>query len=170
MKSLKDIIKLGVFILFVVIMASCTKNTDPYAQYTPEREASMIKDWKASVKKNKKMHLDSTSTGIYFIRDTTKVGTGPTVKAGNTVKVKYTGLFLDGSVFDDSSYHGDGTMTYVHMTDRMIQGWEEGIVVLSKGGGAGFLVPSAKGYGTTGSGSIPPNTPLIFIIEVLDIK
>lgn len=169
MKELKNILKLCVFILFIGVLASCSKYTDPYATYTPEREASMIKDWKASVKKNK-MHLDSTSTGIYFIRDTTKVGSGPTVKTGNTVKVKYTGLFLDGSVFDDSSYHGDGTMTYVHKTNRMIQGWEEGIEVLSKGGGAGFLIPSAKGYGTTGSGSIPPNTPLIFIIEVLDIK
>lgn len=41
---------------------------------------------------------------------------------------------------------------------------------LNKGASAAFLIPSAKAYGTTGYRSIPPNTPLIFIIEVVDIK
>ena len=150
-------------------MASCLKSVDPYADYTPEREAGLIKDWLATVKQNK-VHLDSTATGIYYVLDTTKIGVGPTIKTGDTVKVKYVGKFLDGTVFDASSYHGDGTMTYIHKTDRLIQGWEEGIEVLSKGGSAAFLIPSVKAYGTTGAGSIPPNTPLIFLIEVLDIK
>jgi FKBP-type peptidyl-prolyl cis-trans isomerase len=81
-------------------------------------------------------------------------------------------MFMDGAIFDASSYRTPGTMTYIHKTNRMVQGWEEGIEVLSKGASAAFLVPSAKGYGVTGSegGIIPPNTPLIFIIEVVDIK
>jgi len=54
----------------------------------------------------------------------------------------------------------------------MIQGWEEGIEILSKGGSATFLIPSNKGYGPLGSEdrTIPPYTPLIFIIEVVNIK
>ena len=169
MKKLNNILKLSAFILVVVLVASCLKNEDPNASYTPQREATLIKDWMANVK-IKKLHLDSTATGIYYIADTTKVGTGPAVTTGKTVTVNYQGMFMDGRVFDASKGY-----TYIHKdTDpnkRMIQGWEEGIEVLSKGGSAGFLIPSAKAYGTSGSrGVIPPNTPLIFIIEVVDIK
>lgn len=170
MKKLNNILKIGAILLFVGITSSCLKeSTDPYAQYTPEREAALIKDWLAAMVTNKN-DIDTTSTGIYYIVDKTKIGTGPKVVAGNTVTVKYTGLFLDGTIFDTSTYSGDGTMTYVHKTDRMVLGWEEGIEVLSKGGSAAFLVPSAKAYGTYGYGTIPPNTPLIFVIEVIDIK
>jgi len=168
MKKLNALLKVGVLVLFsALIISGCNKNEDPYAEYTPEREATLIKDWLAQMVTNKK-DIDTTSTGIFYIVE--KEGTGETVKSGNTVKVKYTGMFLNGSIFDASSYHGDGTMTYVHKTDPLIKGWEEGIEVMSKGGIAAFLVPSAKGYGTTGAGSIPPNTPLIFIIEVIEIN
>lgn len=170
MKKMMNILKIGALILFVGILAACNKDVeDPYAAYTPEREAGLIKDWLAAMVTNGN-DIDTTTTGIFYIADTTKVGTGPTVLSGNTVTVKYTGMFLDGQVFDASAYHGDGTYTYKHKTDALIQGWEEGIEVLSKGGGAAFLIPSAKAYGVTGQGPIPPNTPLIFIIEVLDIK
>ena len=173
MKKLNSILKISAFVLFVALMASCLKKeVDPYAAYTPAREAGLIKDWLAKVKLER-LHLDSTSTGIYYIADTTKIGTGPTVKAGNTVTVKYTGMYTDGTIFDASSKHNvAGTMTYIHKTVQFIQGWEQGIEVLNKGAGATFLIPSAKGYGAYGSrdGSIPPNSQLIFIIEVVDIK
>jgi len=168
MKKLNALLKVGVLVLFsALIISGCNKNEDPYAEYTPEREATLIKDWLAQMVTNKK-DIDTTSTGIFYIVE--KEGTGETVKSGNTVKVKYTGMFLDGTIFDASAYHGDGTMTYVHKTDPLIKGWEEGIEVMRKGGIAAFLVPSAKGYGTVGAGSIPPNTPLIFIIEVIEIN
>jgi FKBP-type peptidyl-prolyl cis-trans isomerase len=170
MKKLTNILKIGVLILFVGILAACNKDVeDPYAAYTPEREAGLIKDWLAAMV-TKGNDIDTTDTGIFYINDTTKVGSGPTVVAGNTVTVKYTGMFLDGQVFDASAYHGDGTYTYKHKTDPLILGWEEGIEVLNKGASAAFLIPSAKAYGVRGQGSIPPNTPLIFIIEVVDIK
>lgn len=169
MKKLNSILKMSAFILLLVAMASCKKDEDPYAAYTPEREAAMIKDWLALMVTNKN-DIDTTSTGIFYIKDTLKIGTGPTVMSGDEVKVKYTGMFLDGQIFDSSLYHGDGTYTYVHKSDPLIQGWEEGIEVLSKGGAAVFLVPSAKGYGAGGSGPIPPYTPLLFVIEVVDIQ
>ena len=170
MKKLNSILNISVFILFVILMASCLKNEDPNASYTPEREAGLIKEWMTNVK-IKKLHLDSTSTGIYYITDTTKIGTGPTIKTGDAVTVKYTGAFLDGGIFDQQTSY-----TFIHKdTDpekRMVQGWEEGIEVLNKGASAVFLIPSAKGYGSKGSqrGIIPPNSPLLFIIEVVTIK
>jgi FKBP-type peptidyl-prolyl cis-trans isomerase len=167
MERMNTILKVFALILFAgVIATGCNKNEDPYASYTPAREAALIKAWLEGMVE-KKLNIDTTTTGIYYVPD--KVGTGPTVKSGDKVTVKYTGMFLDGTVFDDSSYHG-GTMTYVHKTDPLIQGWEEGIEVLSKGGSAAFLIPSAKGYGASGYSTIPPYQPLIFIIEVVDIQ
>ncbi len=169
MERMKVVFKILIVALFVGILATgCNKNEDPYAGYTPAREAALIKEWLDAMVE-KKLNIDTTSTGIYYVPD--KVGTGPKVQAGDKVTVKYTGMFLDGTVFDASAYHNDaGTMTYVHKTDPLIQGWEEGIEVLSKGGSAAFLIPSAKGYGASGYSTIPPYQPLIFIIEVVDIQ
>jgi FKBP-type peptidyl-prolyl cis-trans isomerase FkpA len=121
--------------------------------------------------------IDSTKIGtaLYYVVDTTKVGTGDLVKIGNTVTVKYTGMFLNGSVFDTSTSHGDGTFSFIvtNPTDpnnQVISGWQEAIVMLKKGSSAAFLIPSAKAYGPSGYSIIPPYSPLIFIIEVVSIK
>jgi len=169
MKKLHGILKLSAFLLFVAIMASCKKDEDPYAGYTAERESALIKEWKSAMKLEEFV-IDSTLIDIYFIRDTAKIGAGPTVVTGDQLTVKYTGMFLNGQVFDSSTSY-----KYTHKdTDpykRMIPGWEEGIEVLKKGESAAFLIPSAKAYGTDGSTPIiPPNEPLIFIIEVVDIQ
>lgn len=190
MKKLTNILKIGVLILFVGILAACNKEKeeeeDPYAylqtsiknytvkniynnevQFTKEGEAALIKIWLDSMTVNNAL-IDTTSTGLRYIVE--KVGAGDNVKTGNQVTVKYIGFFMNGTIFDASAYHGDGTYTYKHKTTSLIKGWEEGIEVLNKGASAAFLIPSAKGYGSAGSGSIPPYTPLIFVIEVIDIK
>jgi len=163
--KINTFLKVCAFVLFVtVIVSGCKKADDPYAAYTPEREAGLIKAWldaQIAAKKN----IDTTSTGIFYIVE--KVGAGATVKTGNKVTVNYTGTFTDGTVFDSSKGY-----TYIHKgsSSPMIRGWEEGIEVLNKGERATFLIPSAKAYGSTGYLSIPPNSPLIFVIEVVDIK
>ena len=125
-------------------------------------EATMISEWLDTMAV-RKMDVKTSPTGLNYIME--KEGDGPTIVAGDTVIVKYVGFFMNGSIFDSSE-----SMTYVHKTNRMIQGWEEGVQLLNKGASAAFLIPSSKGYGTTGHGPIAPNVPLIFVIEVLDIK
>jgi FKBP-type peptidyl-prolyl cis-trans isomerase len=175
MKKIKVLLKVSVlFVIIALSQSSCLKSDNSISTgYTPVSELTAIKEWLDSVKALN-LNIDTTSTGILYIPG--KVGTGPKVKAEDVVTVKYTGRFLNGQIFDASSWHSEaGTMTYLHKapTDdskTLIQGWEEGIEVLSKGGSAAFLIPSIKGYGAKGSGSIPPYTPLIFVIEVIDIK
>ncbi len=176
MKNWNTFLKVTVIVLLVVVAASgCKKDTNEVsAYYTPEREATISKAWLDSMVANN-FDIDTTSTGLLYIPG--KVGSGPKVKAGDAVTVKYKGMFLDGTVFDASAYINEaGTLTYLHKaptdaTKTMIQGWEEGIEVLSKGGSAAFLIPSGKAYGSQGKGSkIPPYTPLVFAIEVIDIK
>jgi len=161
-------LRICILVMFVaVVFSGCKKNEDPYAAYTPAREATLISEWLAQMAKDKK-EVKTTTTGINYIM--TKEGTGNLVTAGKTLVVKYTGMYTDGTVFDSSALRGDGTFTYIHKTVRLIQGWEEGIEVMRKGGIATFLFPSSKAYGSTGAGPIPPNSPLLFVIEVVDIK
>jgi hypothetical protein len=91
MKKLNRYLKVTMFLLFVaVVFSGClkTNNENPYAAYTPEREAGLIKKWTDGMIE-KKLNLDTTSTGIIYVPDTAKVGTGPTVKTGDTVTVKW---------------------------------------------------------------------------------
>ena len=179
-------VKTCFIVLFaMVVISGCKKDGDSYdylkteiANYvvdskvnssilhTSQGEQALIDEWLAAMTTNNKV-INKTSTGINYIVE--KAGTGETVKSDQTVTVKYIGFFTDGEIFDASDYHG-GTMTYRHKVDNLIKGWDEGVDVLREGGRAVFLIPSAKGYGTTGSSSIPPYTPLIFVIEVVDIK
>jgi len=175
MKKIKNF-KVYVFLLLAAtVISSCLKTPDQNSTNTPEKEASQIQSWLAQMVTNKN-DIDTTSTGLFYI--VKKIGTGATVKAGDSVTVKYTGMFLDGSVFDtsDKASNPSGTFKFLHKaptdpTRTLIQGWEEGVEVLSKGSSAAFLIPSAKGYGVNGSYPyIPPYTPLIFVIDVVDIK
>ncbi|HLN75099.1 MAG: FKBP-type peptidyl-prolyl cis-trans isomerase [Methylococcaceae bacterium] len=175
MRKANYVLRISIILfLFAAVMSSCLKEPeDQYASYTPEREANLIISWRAQMKKNK-VELDSfmvNNSKVYFTLDTTKVGTGPTVKTGDKVTVKYTGMFLNGSIFDTANSY-----SYTHKdTDpenRMIVGWEESIEHLNKGAKGVFMVPSALAYGSARiQGSIiPPNTPLIFVIDVLNIQ
>jgi FKBP-type peptidyl-prolyl cis-trans isomerase len=162
MKKLNALLKVCALMFFAVLVVSGCKKDNPDAMYTPEREAGLIKDWVAA---NAANDVKTTASGInYYI---SKVGTGATVTTGKTVTVKYTAMFMDGSVFDSSD-----SFTYAHKgaSSGLISGWIEGIQLMSKGGKNTFVFPSAKAYGSARYDVIPPYSPLIFVIEVVDIK
>ena len=164
MKKLNSWFKVCTVVLFALVFVLGCKKTEVTNSNTSEIEAAQMKDWlDANVKSSK--NIDTTATGLYYIVD--KVGSGPKVLTGDSLTVKYTGMFMDGTVFDAAPSY-----SYVHKGtgQRMIQGWEEGIEVLSKGGSALFMIPSAKAYGDYGYAIIPPFSPLLFTIEVIDIK
>lgn len=91
------------------------------------------------------------------------------VVAGDTVTIHYRGAFMDGKIFDDS-YQKNSPITFQVGAGQIIKGVELGVVGMKTGGKRQIGIPSDLAYGTTGSGPIPPNTPLIFEIELLDFK
>jgi FKBP-type peptidyl-prolyl cis-trans isomerase len=95
-------------------------------------------------------------------------GKGPEVKAGDTVVVHYTGTLLDGTKFDSSKDHGQPFTTPI--PGRVIQGWNKGIPGMKVGGKRKLTIPPSLGYGAQGQGKIPPNSTLVFEIELLEIK
>jgi FKBP-type peptidyl-prolyl cis-trans isomerase FkpA len=93
----------------------------------------------------------STASGLHYIIEEPGSGGSPTLSS--TVTVKYKGYLLNGNVFDQS---GNNSVTFP--LSNLILGWQEGIP---------FFIPSALGYGRSGSGSIPGNSVLIFDIELV---
>lgn len=113
---------------------------------------------------NKKLTLtDKTSTGLRFI-SVTKVASGSELKAPNVVTVKYTGTLLNDKQFDT------GTFDVTIGSGGVISGFAEAIQKLKLGEKGKFILPSKIAYGTSGSGTIPPYTPLVFDIEIMAVK
>lgn len=98
-----------------------------------------------------------------------KVGTGSAVVAGDTISVHYIGAFLDGKVFD-SSYQRNQPFEITVGAGQVIPGFERGVVGMKLGGKRKILIPSDFAYGPQGAGPIPPNTPIQFEVELLEIK
>jgi hypothetical protein len=115
------------------------------------------------VKKKSITITEKTNTGLRFIR-TSATTTNDSLKTGDNVSVKYNGMFLSETSFDS------GTFGVVIGSNSTIAGFSEGISKLKKGEKAKIILPSNIGYGSKGSGSIPPFTPLIFDIEILTVN
>ncbi len=98
-----------------------------------------------------------------------QVGTGTPAATGNTITINYTGMFLDGKVFDTSI--GKQPFTFELGVGKVIPGLDQGILGMRVGGKRRLIIPPDLAYGEQGiSGAIPPNAPLIFDIELLDVK
>jgi peptidylprolyl isomerase len=111
--------------------------------------------------------FQTTKSGLKYI--ILQQGNGPKADSGKTVVVHYSGYLPDGTRFD-SSVERDEPFSFVVGLKMVIPGWEEGISLLNKGSKARFIIPSALAYGPRQVGKIPPNSNLIFDVELLDVK
>ncbi len=109
-----------------------------------------------------------TQSGLEYIE--VEAGTGAQAVAGKTVSVHYTGKFQDGKVFDSSVTRGD-PITFPLGKGNVIKGWDEGIALMKVGGKAQLIIPPNLAYGERGaSGVIPPNSTLVFDVELVSIN
>jgi FKBP-type peptidyl-prolyl cis-trans isomerase len=92
------------------------------------------------------------------------VGTGATAVSGDVLNVNYVGTFLDGRQFDAGAY------TFQLGAGRVIAGWDQGLVGMKVGGKRQLVIPPSLAYGSSGQGSIPPNTTLKFVVDLLSIQ
>lgn len=144
-------------ILFVTLtFSSCNKGLSPEEQL--EEDLSIIQ---AYITDNN-LDAQATASGLHYVVN--DIGTGNHPASNDDVTVRYKGYFTDGDVFDQSDASG---ITF--NLQGVIQGWTEGVPKFKEGGDGLLLIPSSLAYGEKGGGSIPPNTVLIFEVELLDI-
>lgn len=99
------------------------------------------------------------------------VGTGAEAKAGQNVRVHYIGTLTNGAKFDASRDHGSEGFSFALGTGTVIKGWDQGVSGMRVGGKRKLTIPPELGYGARGAGNaIPPNSTLIFEVELLGIE
>ncbi len=163
MKSIKVMV---VFILALMVTGCSLENKQE------EQEKDLIADF---VKK-KGITVDPLESGLYYVETT--AGTGDFPINGDTVFIIYTGKYLTDVLFDTNV--GKAPFGFVLGEGKVINGMEEGIMLMKKGGKAGFLIPSKLAYGPQGliqydpyygyNQIIPGYTPLWFDVELTNIK
>ncbi len=117
-------------------------------------------------------------TGITQLQKTdTKVGDGAEAKAGQVVRVHYSGWLYDANRPDkrgkkfDSSKDSNQPFDFTLGAKEVIPGWDEGVAGMKVGGTRILTIPPAMGYGARGAGGvIPPNATLVFEVDLLGVK
>jgi len=153
--AIKGLAMLGAAV--ILFSTSCTK--DPEGDTIEE---IMIREF--LVERN--ITTEPTATGLYYIEEL--AGTGDFPAVSDTVEVIYKGMFLDGRVFDSNI--GKDLFSFPLGEGKVIKGWDEGVSYMKLGGKAKLLIPSSLAYGPYGQGSIPGYTPLLFEIEIVNIR
>ena len=132
-----------------------------------EREALEIKKQEETLNAAS-AGFEKTESGLRY--KIIQEGDGKKASKGDMVSVHYKGQLLDGTVFD-SSYKRKEPIDFTIGVGQVISGWDEGIQLLKVGDKARLVIPSNLAYGSQGAGGvIPPNAPLLFDVELVNVK
>jgi FKBP-type peptidyl-prolyl cis-trans isomerase len=135
------------------------------AKYAGERAESNLAAGEAFLLENgSKGGVITTPSGLQYEVITEGSGTKP--GPADMVRVNYEGTFLDGTVFDSSYARGTPAEFYLN---GVISGWTEGLQLMSEGSEYRFFIPANLAYGEGGNQGIPPNSTLIFRVELLSV-
>jgi FKBP-type peptidyl-prolyl cis-trans isomerase FkpA len=116
----------------------------------------------------------SSGAPVEFQKIDIKAGSGAEARQGSTIAVLYTGWLYDAKAQDNkgSSFDSSGSRPFTFQlgSGSVINGWDQGFGGMKVGGKRQLIIPAEMGYGSRGSGSIPPNAPLIFDVELLEVR
>ncbi|MCH7517449.1 MAG: FKBP-type peptidyl-prolyl cis-trans isomerase [Candidatus Dadabacteria bacterium] len=139
------------FLLFILFLAVSFLTTNAFS-----KEEKMSGD------------IQETPSGLKYI--VIEPGEGDKPEKGKKVKVHYTGKLEDGSVFDSSIKRGV-PIEFTLGVGQVIKGWDEGIADMKVGEKRQLIIPPDLGYGPNGHPPvIPPNSTLIFDVELVEIN
>ena len=143
-------------------LVGCNKETEPMGQKPADKPAPTAQSGSAA-----KSEMKTTPSGLKY--QVLKQGTGTvSPKATDTVKVHYHGTLLNGTVFDSSVERGQPISFPLN---GVIPGWTEGLQLMKVGDKFKFEIPPNLAYGPNSpSPKIPPNSTLVFEVELLGIQ
>ena len=151
------VIVLSVSVVLILSLVSC----HPEAKLEKQEK----EDIQTYLTDNSNLNFVKRPSGLYYLE--VVAGTGLSPVKGDSAFVKYTGMLLDGYVFDSNVTSGS---TLGFEVGDMIAGFNEGVTLMKAGGKATLLIPSHLAYGTTGRYPyISGYTPLLFDIELVRV-
>jgi len=141
------------------------RQAEQQAEASQAGAANLAEGQKFLAENKVKEGVQTTESGLQYKVMTMGDGAKPT--ATQTVKVHYRGTLLDGTEFD-SSYARNEPISFA--LNRVIAGWTEGVQLMPVGSKFMFYIAPELAYGEGGGGPIPPNSTLVFEVELLDIE
>ncbi|MDH4266674.1 MAG: FKBP-type peptidyl-prolyl cis-trans isomerase [Deltaproteobacteria bacterium] len=121
---------------------------------------------KAFMEENKKKEgVKTLPSGLQY--RVLEEGSGKIPKAKDNVTVNYRGTFINGTEFD-SSFKRKKPLTF--QVDRVIPGWREALQLMKEGSKWQIFIPPELGYGERGTGNVPPNSILVFEVELISVQ
>lgn len=140
-----------------ISLLACDSSDDvPNIDYTEQNEQEIL-DYISQYN----LSATRTASGLYYVIN--EVGNGAEIIGSSDVSVVYKGMFIDGSVFDESS---DAGVSF--NLQEVIPGWTEGIPLFNEGGSGVLLIPSHLAYGNSDNRGIPGGSVLVFEVEIID--
>lgn len=138
---------------------------DKLKNFLSQKTAQQMEEGKKFLSENgARPEVITTSSGLQY--EVLQEGNGQKPSGAQAqVTVHYEGRLTNGNIFD-SSYKRNSPATFG--LNQVISGWTEGVQLMSKGAKYRFFIPSELGYGSRSAGSIPPNSTLIFDVELLE--
>ena len=131
-----------------------------------EKAEKNLAEGKAFLEENKKKEgVKTLPSGLQY--KVLAEGSGKTPKAADSVTVNYKGTLINGTEFDNSYKRGNPTTFQV---GKVIKGWTEALQLMKEGSKWQLFIPPELGYGERGAGPVPPNSTLIFEVELISVK
>jgi FKBP-type peptidyl-prolyl cis-trans isomerase len=147
----------------VLLLSGCEQKELPPAMSEAEEAAARHEKYFGAAAGAKDIAWRASGLGIRILAP----GAGAAPGLADTVRVHYVGRLKDGTVFDSSRARGAPADFAV---SRVIAGWAAAMPSLRPGGKAEFFIPPSLGYGNAQSGKIPPNSGLIFEVELIAVN
>jgi len=149
-----------VFFLVTMALAGCKKD-----KYDADKQMAIDDALIVNYLAKNNIVAVKHSSGIYY--EIIKPGSGSIVYNSTTkITADYTGVLLDGTVFDSTYGKSPATFTL----GGVVAGWQVGIPLIQKGGEIRLIIPSVLAYQNTSSGAVPANAVLDFKIQLVNVQ
>ncbi|MBL7976638.1 MAG: FKBP-type peptidyl-prolyl cis-trans isomerase [Candidatus Kapabacteria bacterium] len=146
----------------IVVLAIALLLSNTFAGNNDKNKPATAKQTKGNTMKEV-----TTESGLKYVDEV--VGTGAQPTKGQIVVVHYTGTLTNGNKFD-SSKDRNQPFEFTLGVGQVIKGWDEGLSTMKVGGKRKLIIPPNLGYGSQDMGVIPPNSTLVFEVELLNVK
>ncbi len=170
----KKDIKLGISFVIVIVFIGLIVYT--FVTPRPKNKTNNFINKKQLSSLNKTMEQNTNKNEGSTVTATVTVGikkSSRVAQKGDSLTVNYTGKLENGTVFDsniDPKFGHVAPFTFVLGSGQVIKGWDEGFLGMKVGEKKTLVIPPEKAYGSQAIGSIPPNSTLIFNVELIGIK